>query len=464
MAVNVEMPKLSDTMTEGILVKWLKKKGDRVDIGDVIAEIETDKATMEMEAFDEGVLGEIYVQEGAKVPVGGRLAVLLDEGEEPSSDAEEEPSGDAEEKPSGDAEEEPSSDAEEETSGETREEGSKEKEGSESRAGATPAKKSRKKAEGTPDEPAPHASASKESGRVRASPLARKIAAERGIDLSSLRGTGPGGRVVRRDVLQVKPRAPEKDAPSAPAAAAPTAAAVIRPSAGEKDERIPLSRMRTIIAERLLASKTQIPHFYLHIDVDAAPLMALRKELNAGNEDKPDANNYTVNDFVLRAVVQSCAAVPEVNASFDGDAIVRFADVNLCVAIALDEGLVTPVVRKAQEKTFLQLSLAVKDLAARARSKKLSPDEFQGGTVTVSNLGSYGIRSFDAIINPPQCLIVAVGAIAPAAVVAPDGTIVAGQRMDLGLSGDHRVIDGVAGARYLAEMKRLLEHPSLMLL
>ncbi|HUF61092.1 MAG TPA: dihydrolipoamide acetyltransferase family protein [Verrucomicrobiales bacterium] len=432
MAVNVDMPKLSDTMTEGILVKWLKKQGDRVDIGDVIAEIETDKATMEMEAFDEGVLGEIYVQEGEKVPVGGRIAVLLDEGEAPSSEAPEKRSEETEQP-------EPS-------------------------AETTPGKKAREETGPAPVEPAPKKGPSAESGRIKASPLARKIAEERGVDLSSLQGTGPGGRVVRRDVLQAHSRDPGTPAPAAPTADPPKAAPVIRPSAGEGDQRIPLSGMRAIIAERLLASKTQIPHFYLHVDVDAAPLMAFRKELNSGNEDKPEANSYTVNDFILRAVVQSSLAVPEVNASFDGDAIVRFADVNLSVAVALEEGLVTPVIRKAQEKSLPQLSLAVKDLAARARSKKLAPDEFQGGTVTVSNLGAYGIRSFDAIINPPQCLIIAVGAIGAAPVVAADGAIVAGLRMDLGLSGDHRVIDGAVGARFLAEMKRLLEHPPLMLL
>ena len=220
--------------------------------------------------------------------------------------------------------------------------------------------------------------------------------------------------------------------------------------------------MRAIIAERLLASKTQIPHFYLNIEVDAAPLMVLRAQVNEAST-KTEGNKYTVNDFVLKAIIGAVATEPRVNASFDGDAIIQFGGVHLCVAIAVDDGLLTPVIREAQTKSLLELSLAVKDLATRARSKKLAPGEFQGGTMTVSNLGSHGIDNFDAIINPPQAAILSIGAIKNQPVVNGSGEIVAGKRMWIGLSGDHRVVDGAVGATYLQALKKLIENPALML-
>jgi pyruvate dehydrogenase E2 component (dihydrolipoamide acetyltransferase) len=222
--------------------------------------------------------------------------------------------------------------------------------------------------------------------------------------------------------------------------------------------------MRTIIAERLLASKTQIPHFYLNIEVNAAPLLAFRQQVNAASEKSETANKYTINDFILKAIIHSAVAVPAVNASFDGDAIVRFASVNVSVAVAVDDGLVTPVIRDAQDKSLLEISRSVKDLASRARSKKLTPNEFAGGTLTVSNLGAFGIDSFDAIINPPQAFIIAISSIRKMPVVDANDQIVIGQRMGIGMSCDHRVIDGAVGAQYLAEFRRLIENPALMLL
>ena len=419
MATIIEMPKLSDTMTEGTLVRWLKKPGDEIEVGMEIAEIETDKATMSMEAFDDGVLHEIYVQAGEKAPLGSKLALLLEEGEEPPA-------------PGTEISSESNSTAVSE-------------EAAPSSGAATPA---------VAAVPAPVA----DSARVKASPLARKIAADRGVNLAQVQGTGPGGRIVKRDVEN----APVGGSSSAPVAA--SAVAAIRPTFGPDDERIPLTGMRTIIAERLLASKTQIPHFYLNIDVNAAPLLAFRQQVNQASEKSDNANKYTINDFILKAVVQSAVAVPDVNASFDVDAIVRFASVNVSVAVAVDEGLVTPVIRDAQDKSLLEISQSVKDLATRARAKRLTPNEFAGGTLTVSNLGAYGIDRFDAIINPPQAFIIAISSIRKTPVVGANDQIVIGQRMAIGMSCDHRVIDGAIGAQYLAELRRLIESPALMLL
>ena len=416
MAIIIEMPKLSDTMTEGTLVRWLKKEGDKVRTGDVLAEVETDKATMEMAADDEGILGKIYVPAGSKAGLGVALAVLVEEGEAvPDAPAAKVPAAPA------------------------------------AAAGGAPAA-------AAPRGPGAKASggsaAGGAGGRVKASPLAKKLAAERGVDLRTLAGSGPGGRIVRADVL---------GAPvGGPAAGAAKPVQTIRPVAGPDDTRIPLTGMRTIIAERLLMSKTQIPHFYLNIEVDAGPIMALRQEINAGTE-KSGGNKYTVNDFILKAVAAAAAQVPAVNASFDGDSIVQFAAVNLSVAVAVEDGLVTPVLRNADKKSLLEVSTAVKDFAARAKGKKLSPDEFAGGTITVSNLGAYGIDNFDAIINPPQAAILSIGAAKKVPVVNAKGEITVGNRMWVGMSCDHRVVDGAVGATYLAALKKLLENPALML-
>jgi pyruvate dehydrogenase E2 component (dihydrolipoamide acetyltransferase) len=425
MATYIEMPKLSDTMTEGTLVKWRKNEGDKVRTGDVLAEIETDKATMEMEVFDDGVLHKRLIAEGAKVPIGEKIAILLLKGEAPPADGAQsaEPKSPAPAKPSS----------------------------------APAPEASASKAESSPSTaPAPAPSGSGASGeRVKASPLAKKIASEKGVDLRSLRGTGPGGRIVAKDV-----EGAQAVAPAAPKAAAP--APVAAPPAKEGDQRIPLSGMRRVIAERLLLSKTTIPHFYLNIEVDAAPLMKFRAEANAASE-AAGGTKFTVNDFVLKAVVAAAVKVPAVNASFVGDAVIQYGSVNLSVAVAVEEGLVTPVIRDSQKKSLREISEAVKDLATRARNKKLKPEEYQGGTITVSNLGSYGIDSFSAIINPPQALIIAIGAIVKKPVVGANDAIVAGQRMAIGLSADHRVVDGAVGAQYLAELRKLIESPALML-
>ena len=411
MAIYIEMPKLSDTMTEGTLLKWLKKEGDKVETGDAIAEVETDKATMEMEAFDDGILHKHMVAPGAKVPIGNRIALLLQKGEAPPADGAPLP-------------ESPRAAA--------------------ARADTTapPAAESSARATST--------SAPASGERVKASPLAKKIATAKGVDLHGLAGTGPGGRIVAKDVEGAKTAV----AKTAPIAATP---------AGDGDQRLALSGMRRIIAERLLASKTTIPHFYLHIEVDAGPLMKARAELNAVTEAS-GGPKFTVNDFVLKAVVSAAVKVPAVNASFAGDAIVQYGSVNLSVAVAVEDGLVTPVVRDAQKKSLREISEAVKELATRARGKKLKPEEYAGGTVTVSNLGAYGIESFSAIINPPQAMIVSVGAIVKKPVVSQFDEIVIGQRMSIGLSADHRVVDGAVGATYLGELRKLIENPTLMLL
>ncbi|HEY5741974.1 MAG TPA: pyruvate dehydrogenase complex dihydrolipoamide acetyltransferase [Terrimicrobiaceae bacterium] len=408
----ITMPKLSDTMVEGTIARWKKKQGDAVETGDILAEVETDKATMEMEAFDDGVLKEIYVPDGGVAKVGEKIALVLAEGE---SEAVEE------------AAPAPAPKAEQTT-------GQKPPEG---------------KSAGPASAPAASKAAAPSGARVKASPLAKKIAAERGLNLEGVEGSGPGGRVVAKDV-------PQKGA--APAAGAPKSEAI----AGKGDQRIPLSGMRRVIAERLLASKTQLPHFYLSIEVDASSLMRLRKELNSANE-AAGLPKLTVNDFVLLAVGRAAGAHPNVNASWAGDAIIQYANVNISVAVAVDDGLVTPVIRDANKLSLKEISSAVKDLAKRAREKKLKPEEYQGGTITVSNLGAYGIEQFYAIINPPQAAILAVGAIVKKPVVNAKGEIAVGERMTICLSGDHRVVDGAVGAEYLKTLRKLIENPALML-
>jgi pyruvate dehydrogenase E2 component (dihydrolipoamide acetyltransferase) len=300
--------------------------------------------------------------------------------------------------------------------------------------------------------------------RVKASPLAKKVAAEKSIDLTRLTGTGPGGRIIQRDVLgaqSASPAAPARSAAPAATAAAPQAVPPTPP--GEGDVRIPLTGMRRAIAERLLASKTQIPHFYLNIEVDVADLLRIRAEVNADAEKAGHAK-LTVNDFILKAAIAAATRVPKVNASFAGDSVIQYANVNMAVAVAVEDGLVTPVIREAQKKSLREISEIVKDLATRARTKKLKPEEYQGGTITVSNLGAYGIESFSAIINPPQSMILSVGAAVKKPVVDAKGQIVVGQRLNIGLSCDHRVVDGAIGAEYLAELRKLIENPALMLI
>lgn len=422
MATFIEMPKLSDTMTEGTLLVWHKKPGDEVSAGDVLADIETDKATMEMTAFDDGILGKAYVQEGEKAPLGGILAVLVEEGEDPPDTP---PAAAAAPAPA-----------------------------AKPTATKTPAPAS------TPAQPAstsaPVVAAKTSSGRVKVSPLARKIAAAKGVNIAAILGTGPGGRIIKRDVENAESSAP------AAAGGGPSIAAIRPNTAFDPNvKRIPLSGMRSVIADRLLTSKSTIPHFYLNVELDAGPLMKMRKQVNESAEAS-GGNKYTVNDFILKATVLAAVDTPEVNAAFDGDALVQFSTVNLSVAIAVPDGLVTPVIRDAQKKTMKEISEAVKDFAVRAKSKKLSPDEFVDGTITVSNLGAYGVDNFDAIINPPQAAILSIGAIAKKPVVKGD-EIVPGLRMWVGMSCDHRVVDGAVGATYLQAFRKYIENPELML-
>ena len=431
-------------MTEGTLVAWKKKKGDQVSAGEVLAEIETDKATMEWESPEDGTLTEIYVQEGGKVNVGDRIAFIGGEDEEaPKEEEKEKEKEEKEEKPK--AKEEEKKEEKPKKAEQPKKETPTTEEKEEKKA-APP--KAQKKAE--PEKPAPTIEKAEEA-RVKASPVARRIAAELGVDLSSVNGTGPEGRVTETDV-----RAAAKSKSAAPATKVPAAV-----KAGES-ARIQLSGMRKIIAQRLVESLGPVPHFYLNINIDAAPLMEAREELKSAGEDA-DAAKITVNDFVLKAAVQAAVKVPRVNASFDGDAIVQFADVDLGIAVAIEDGLLTPVIRAAQNKSLREISEQAKDLAHRARNKRMKPEEFQGGTFTVSNLGGMGIDSFSAVINPPQGFILAVGRITKVPVVDDCDQIIVGHRMSLTMSCDHRVIDGALGAEYLKELRHLLENPALLL-
>ena len=400
---QITMPKLSDTMLEGTLIKWHKKVGDKITVGDVIADVETDKATMEMEAFDEGTITEIIVPEGGVVKVGQPLANL---------------------------------------------EGGKK---SAVKSSAPAALASMASTATLPASTKPQTATLPNGSHIKASPLAKKIALERGVSLLGVQGTGPGGRVVAADVPTAATT--HTAAPAAPRIEVPFS---------DADTKTPLSGMRRTIAERLLASKTQIPHFYLTIEIDAAPLAKLRKELNAAAEAAGTAK-VTVNDFILLAAARAAKQHPRVNSAFAGDSIVEYGSVNLSVAIAVEDGLITPVIRDAQSLSLRAISAAVKDLAVRARSKKIKPEEYQGGTLTISNLGAYGIDSFYAIINLPQAAILAVGAIVKKPVVNAQDQIVAGQRMTISLSGDHRVVDGAAGAEFLATMRKSLESPTSLL-
>jgi pyruvate dehydrogenase E2 component (dihydrolipoamide acetyltransferase) len=394
---------------------------------------------MEWESPEDGTLTEIYVEEGGKVEVGQKIAFIGGEGEtapkeekkkeaEPKAKEEKAPAKNKEqaetEKPAPAEEKEPETAPPQETK-ETK----------------APDKKPAAKVE------------SGDEARVKASPIARRLAAEQGIDLATIKGTGPEGRVTENDV---RGAAKSKGVAPKPKSAAP------RIPTGE-GSRISLSGMRKVIAERLVESKGPVPHFYLNIEIDAGPLMTARAELKSAGE-KSDSAKITVNDFVLKAAVEAAVKVPKANASFDGDAIVQYDDVNLGVAVALEEGLVTPVIRAAQGKSLREISEAVKDLAHRARNKRMKPEEFQGGNFTVSNLGSYGIDNFLAIINPPQGFILSIGAIVKKAVIDDCDQIVPGQRMSIGMSCDHRVIDGALGAEYLKALRHLLENPTLLLI
>jgi pyruvate dehydrogenase E2 component (dihydrolipoamide acetyltransferase) len=432
------------------LVAWKKKKGDKVSAGEVLAEIETDKATMEWESPEDGTLTEIYVQEGGKVNVGDKIAFIGGEGEEGPKE-EETPKGKEEKpKPAEQTEKQPQAETEKPPPPEAKQKETAPPQQKDVAAAVSTARTEAKQQEARPKEE------KREEARVKASPVARRVAAELGVDLASVKGTGPDGRVTETDV---RGAAKIKTLESA------------RPRAGrDRDEGVPapttariqLSGMRKIIAQRLVESLGPVPHFYLTIDINAGPLMEAREELKSAGEGA-DAAKITVNDFVLKAAVQAAVKVPRVNASFDGDAIVQYADVDLGVAVAIEEGLLTPIIRAAQTKSLREISELAKDLVHRARNKRMKPEEFQGGTFTVSNLGGMGIDSFSAVINPPQGFILAIGKITKMPVIDDCDQIVVGHGMSLTMSCDHRVIDGALGAEYLKELRHFLENPALLL-
>jgi pyruvate dehydrogenase E2 component (dihydrolipoamide acetyltransferase) len=449
---EIQMPKLSDTMTEGTLVAWKKKKGDKISSGEVLAEIETDKATMEWESPEDGTLTEIYVQEGGKVNVGDKIAFIGGEGEEAPKEEAPEQKEEKQPKPADQKKEKSQAETEKPAQAQKKEKETAPPQQKDVGAAVSTARSEGKQQEARPKEE------KREEARVKASPVARRVAAELGVDLASVKGTGPDGRVTETDV-----RAAAKSGAAVADRGPAKAESNREPSvkAGES-ARIQLSGMRKIIAQRLVESLGPVPHFYLTIDVNAGPLMEAREELKSAGEGA-DAAKITVNDFVLKAAVQATVKVPRVNASFDGDAIVQYADVDLGIAVAIEEGLLTPIIRAAQIKSLREISELAKDLAHRARNKRLKPEEFQGGTFTVSNLGGMGIDSFSAVINPPQGFILAVGKITKMPVIDDCDQIVVGHRMSITMSCDHRVIDGALGAQYLKELRHLLENPALLL-
>jgi pyruvate dehydrogenase E2 component (dihydrolipoamide acetyltransferase) len=432
MAIEILMPALSPTMEEGTLAKWLVKEGDTVSAGDLLAEIETDKATMEFEAVDEGIIGKLLVAEGTEgVKVNTAIALLVDEGETVADAAPAAPPA------------------------------------------AAPAAAPAAKAE-TAATPAPAAPAKTDGARVFASPLARRIAADQGLDLGQIAGSGPHGRIVKADVLAAKAQpaaAPSATAPTAPrpAAAAPAAPAAQGASADAvmqiyKDrphEEIKLDGMRKTIAARLTEAKQTIPHFYLRRDIKLDALMAFRAQLNAQLAHR--GVKLSVNDFIIKAAALALQAVPAANAVWAGDRVLQLKPSDVAVAVAIDGGLFTPVLKDAETKTLSALSGEMKDLATRARSRKLAPHEYQGGSFAISNLGMFGIDNFDAVINPPHGAILAVGAGVKKPVVGDDGQIGVATVMSVTLSVDHRVIDGALGAELLQHIVDNLENPMAML-
>ncbi|WP_027136054.1 pyruvate dehydrogenase complex dihydrolipoamide acetyltransferase [Geminicoccus roseus] len=456
MTIQILMPALSPTMSEGNLARWLVKEGDAVKSGDVMCEIETDKATMEFEAVDEGVIGKILVAEGTQgVAVNTPIAVLLEEGEDASA-----AEGAAATQPAQPTPEAPRAAAEGPVEAERM-------------AAAGPAPGGDAKPAGVAGAPgagsntgaaAPAQPAKADGGRVFASPLAKRMAALAGIDLGSITGSGPHGRIVKADVEKAAsaPKAagkPAEAAKAAPIAApAPVAGPIPAPSAPHKE--IQLNNMRKVIAKRLTESKTTVPHFYLTVDVELDELLKLRAELNG----RPKADyKLSVNDFVIKAVAQGMKKIPGVNASWGGDKIYQFEDVDVSVAVAIDGGLITPIIRRADQKGLSTISAEMKDLAKRAKDGKLKPEEFQGGGFSISNLGMYGVKDFAAVINPPQACILAVGAGEKRAVVKNDALAIA-TVMSVTLSTDHRVVDGALGAEFLQVFKKTVEDPLSLLL
>ncbi len=423
MAKIAGLPKLSPTMEEGTLARWAKKEGDEVGIDDLIAEIETDKATMEWRSFDKGVLLKMLVPEGATLKPDQPVAIFGQKGEDITALIAQAGGGAPSPSPPTTL--------------------------------ASPPTTSPSPPTTSPSPPTPSISLVSDhptsSGRVAASPVVRKIARERSIDLASVKGSGPHGRIIKRDVdgLSGSPAS----APAAPAVAA-------RAGVRLPPTTVKLSQMRKTIARRLVESKQTVPHFYLTIDVDAGPLVDARAKINADLEKQKE--KISVNDLLIKACAVALRRVPAVNSSFTPDALVHHQVVDISVAVAVPDGLLTPVVRDADQLGVLAISKAVRDLAARAKDKKLKPEEMTGGTFSISNLGMFGIEQFAAVINPPEGAILAVGVVREEPVVK-DGAVVPGQRLRMTLSCDHRVVDGAVGAEFLAVLKRLVESPVTLL-
>ena len=457
MPINITMPALSPTMEEGNLAKWLVKEGDKVKSGDVIAEIETDKATMEVEAVDEGTVAKIVVPAGTEgVKVNAVIAVLAADGEDASAAAKAEAAPAKAEAPKAEA----------------------------PKKEAAPAPEAKKEApaaaNGSAAAPAASAQQQEASGsRTFASPLARRIAKDAGVDVAAVSGTGPHGRVVKADVEAAIAGGGAKAAPAAKPApgAAPAAAPAVKPMSDEavlklfeqgSYELVPHDNMRKTIARRLVEAKSTIPHFYLTLDCEIDALLALRAQLNAAapmkKTDKGEVPTYklSVNDMIIKAMALALRAVPDANASWTETAMVKHKHADVGVAVSIPGGLITPIIRHADEKTLSTISNEMKDLAARARNRKLKPEEYQGGTTAVSNLGMFGVKDFSAVINPPHATILAVGAGEERAVVKK-GAIVVANMMSVTLSTDHRAVDGALGAELLVAFKRYIENPMGML-
>jgi len=430
MAIKIEMPKLSDTMEEGVIAKWNVKEGDAVNAGDIIAEVETDKATMDVEVYDPGVILKLLAAEGDAVPLGKPMAIIGEKGEDISALLDDGGSDKADE---------PAPKAE-------KEETKKDDDFTDPIFGGIEDKTDK----AAPKESASSDSASESDGRIKASPLARKIAEEKGLNLSQIKGTGPDGRIIKKDVESAKAESPE------PAPAAEKAATPAMPTEGDEDLRI--SQMRKAIAKRLAESKFTNPHFYETIDIDMKRSIAARAELNVTSDVK-----ISFNDLVVKACAVALKKHKNVNASWLGDVIRQHGDVHIAVAVAVEDGLVTPVITHADKKGMSKISAETKELAAAARDKKLKPEQMEGSTFTISNLGMFGIEEFTSIINPPNAAILAVGAIRDVPVVE-DGAVVPGKRMKVTLSADHRVVDGAKAAEFLNTLRGLLENPMSMLL
>ncbi|NVN06120.1 pyruvate dehydrogenase complex dihydrolipoamide acetyltransferase [Asaia spathodeae] len=411
MAINILMPALSPTMTEGTVSRWLKKEGDTVKSGDLIAEIETDKATMEVEAVDEGILGRIVVPEGTEgVKVNSPIAILVEEGEAVPETAEAAPAKKAE-----------------------------------------PAPQTAAQPVSAPTSSAPYVSshatpaAASPGKRVFASPLARRIAAKKGLDLSGVKGTGPNGRILRRDVENAQVAAPAK--------------AEMAISAPAEVTRVANSTMRKVIARRLSESKQNVPHFYVAVDIELDALLALRAQLNAASPSEGEGQfKISVNDMMIKAVALALRSCPGLNVQFTEAETLHFPDIDISMAVSIPDGLITPIIRQADRKSLREISAEARDLAKRARDGKLKPEEFQGGTFSISNMGMFGVREFSAIINPPQAGILAIAAGEKRAVVRGDQLAVA-TVMTATLSVDHRAVDGALGAQWLNALREIVRNP-----